>query len=107
MFTAQERITINGRLAAFEGETMPDEEAQARGITAYLEKRDKGGDAPKKTAKQALVDEASELGIDVPKNATAEKIKELIEQHNASQVPADGDSDTGGDADTGKSAVID
>lgn len=96
MFTSEERITINGRLAAFEGETMSDEEAEARGITAYLSKRGKDDDAPKKTAKQVLVDEARELGIDVPKNATADKIKELIELHNAA-TGGDDDSDAGDD----------
>lgn len=93
MFTAEERITIDGRLAAFAGETMSDEEAEARGITAHIAERGKGDGAPKKTAKQALVDEARELGIEIPKNATADKIKELIELHNA-DAGADGESGT-------------
>lgn len=37
MFTAKERITINGRLAAYEGETMTDEEAAKRGLLAEPE----------------------------------------------------------------------
>lgn len=95
MFTAEERITIDGRLAAFAGETMSEEEAEARGITANIAKRGQGGDAPKKTAKQVLVDEARELGIEIPKNATAEKIKELIELHSADA--SDGEDAGSGD----------
>lgn len=100
MFQAKERITIDGRLAAFEGETMSDEEAEARGITAHLAKRSKGDAAPKKTEKQLLVEEAEELGVEVPKNATASKIKELIEQHKAALAASDtGDGDEAGAGD--------
>lgn len=38
MYTAKKRIVVNGRLAAYEGEVMEDEEAVRRGIVPEAKK---------------------------------------------------------------------
>lgn len=89
MFVAKERITINGRLAAFAGEAMTDEEAASRGISEQLGSEKKGPKEPAKK-KADYEAEAAELGIDLPKGATVDQIKRLIDKHRATADTAGG-----------------
>lgn len=102
MFVAKERITVNGRLAAFAGEAMTDEEAEARGITEHLAAGEKAPKAKKKADYEA---EAAELGIDLPKAATVDQIKRLIEERRAT-ADADGGDQAAGDGADGQDGGI-
>lgn len=42
MYTSPERVVIGGRLAAFAGEVMTDDEAWARGLVGKVEAKKKG-----------------------------------------------------------------
>jgi len=74
-YICQKRVERDGYLVAFEGEVMSMDEAVKRGLVP-----DKP-EEPKKPEKRRAdwISEAEALGIEVPKRATIEQIKALIE----------------------------
>ncbi|MBQ3748774.1 MAG: hypothetical protein IJI68_00900 [Eggerthellaceae bacterium] len=77
MYTSPERVERGGWLVAFEGEVMTMDEAVKRGLVS----REPEPEEPKGGEKRKAdwVKEAEALGIEVPKKATVEQIKALIE----------------------------
>ena len=73
-FICPERVERGGYLVAFEGEVMTMDEAVKRGLVSDKPEEPKG-----KKRKADWVAEAEALGIEVPKDATIEDIKGLIE----------------------------
>lgn len=74
-YTCPERVERGGYLVAFEGEVMTMDEAVKRGLVCDKPENPKGGEK----RKADWVKEAEALGIEVPKKATVEQIKALIE----------------------------
>lgn len=95
-YTCEKRVERDGVLIAFAGEVMTIEEAEQRGLI--------GDDAgkPARKSKADLVQEAEELGIELPKKATVDVIRGLIAEFEANAAPADdgsGDLGNGGAGD--------
>lgn len=74
-YICPKRVERDGYLVAFEGEVMTMDEAVKRGLVSDEPEEPKG----KKKLKEEWVAEAEALGIEVPKKATVEDIKALIE----------------------------
>lgn len=91
MFKADERITINGFLAAYEGEEMSEEEAQARGITDYLADKSEMDKSEKPKTVADLKSEAAALGLDVLSRAKKEDIQALIDAANEEKSDSEND----------------
>lgn len=78
MFTSTERVERDGRLIAFEGETMTDEEAAARGLAPAPSKEQEATEPKDMTVKQlkALL-EAD--GVEYPAGAKKADLLALVE----------------------------
>lgn len=74
-YICPERVERDGYLVAFEGEVMTMDEAVKRALVSDEPEEPKG----KKKLKDEWAAEAEALGIEVPKKATVEEIKALIE----------------------------
>lgn len=83
MYTSRKRVERDGWLIAFEGEVMSMDEAARRGLLdgEREEEGPKEGEAKKKgkKVKADWIAEAEALGVEVPKDATIDQIKALIE----------------------------
>lgn len=73
MFVCKERVIRNGRLVAFEGEVMTDEEAAARGLAAEPEEPQ----LEELTVAQ-LREIAEQEGVEVPAKAKKQEIIDAI-----------------------------
>ena len=73
MFVCKERVIRNGRLVAFEGEEMTDQEAEARGLTVKPEEPQ----LEELTVAQ-LRDIAEQEGVEVPAKAKKAEIIDAI-----------------------------
>ena len=73
-YVCPERVERDGYLVAFEGEVMTMNEAVKRGLVADEPEGPKG-----KKLKADWIAEAEAMGIEVPKDATIDAIKGLIE----------------------------
>ena len=80
-YICPERVERDGYLVAFEGEVMSMDEAVKRGLVTDEPEE------PKKQAKRRAdwIREAETLGIEVPKRATVEQIKALVEDAGSDQ----------------------
>lgn len=76
-YTCPKRVERDGYLVAFEGEVMTMDEAARRGLVGA--EPEKPVEKKQEKRKCDLIAEAEALGISVPKRATVEQIKSLIE----------------------------
>lgn len=75
MYICKKRVVKNGKLAAFEGQMLTEEEAISLGLVDNAKEQ---GGAKKKPTKAELVEQALALGIKAPSNATVAAIEQLI-----------------------------
>lgn len=107
MHVCKKRVIVDGRLAAFVGQLLTDEEAAGLGLLPGADEAKKGS---KKPTKAELVAQAKDLGIKVPSGANVEEVKLLIADAQAALARSDGgqnapdpaENESGDEADTGK-----
>jgi len=75
-YICPERVERDGWLVAFEGERMSMDEAVRRGLVPAAPEPAPADDGK---SRAELVAEAESLGVDVPKKATKDQIRALIE----------------------------
>lgn len=78
MFTSTERVERDGRLVAFEGETMTDEEAAARGLAPAPSKEPEATEPKEMTVKQ-LKSLLESNGVEYPAGAKKAELLALAE----------------------------
>lgn len=100
MHVCKKRVIVDGKLAAFEGQLVTEEEAVALGLV----KAD-GEKAKKGPTVAELKQQAESLGINVPAKVSAAALKKLVVEaleKAAENAPDAAGTDGGGDPGTGE-----
>lgn len=102
MHVCKKRVIVDGKLAAFVGQLLSDEEAASLGLTKADEGKQEKGPAVAELRRQA-----KDLGITVPAKISATALKKLIAEaieKAAENAPGGDGSASGAGADTGEGA---